>query len=353
MTAMLPSDFSPWPLFPLARTYVVFSIDSIATLASLNDAEVIAAASTLPSGQYVGYVADVETSSHYGEGDAAFTTLLRIELLRRQHHSVHPSEQAGQDASAGSSTTPIRTRETSTASLLWPGFFHSPECTINIRVMRRHADASRAARLRPPFASKRAKSLKRRATATHVAAHPGVTTPNLKPPRRHSSMSYAPGVQTEVESLAREGNFLGKTLSSLVAEEGIPDIVSIVYCNSDPSEETCMPLATWMTYDMNSVTEPLDPEHCLEECRALRRLEEEHYARAKANIAAAIVQARMREAQESQPGCQKSVKRRMSVRISQSSRAIAARSSDLSLTAFEALNLKARTGSVFTYIDLG
>lgn len=291
MTAMLPSDFSPWPLFPLARTYVVFSIDSIATLASLNDAEVIAAASTLPSGQYVGYVADVEvsastiseltggnlllvmiqTSSHYGEGDAAFTTLLRIELLRRQHHSVHPSEQAGQDASAGSSTTPIRTRETSTASLLWPGFFHSPECTINIRVMRRHADASRAARLRPPFASKRAKSLKRRATATHVAAHPGVTTPNLKPPRRHSSMSYAPGVQTEVESLAREGNFLGKTLSSLVAEEGIPDIVSIVYCNSDPSEETCMPLATWMTYDMNSVTEPLDPEHCLEECRALRR----------------------------------------------------------------------------------
>lgn len=60
---MLPSDFSPWPLFPLPRTYVVFSIDSIATLSSLHDAEVIAAASTLPSRQYVGYVANVQEAS--------------------------------------------------------------------------------------------------------------------------------------------------------------------------------------------------------------------------------------------------------------------------------------------------
>lgn len=60
---MLTSDLSPWPLFPLARTYVVFSIDSIATLAPLNDPEAIAAASTLPSRQYVGYVANVDVSA--------------------------------------------------------------------------------------------------------------------------------------------------------------------------------------------------------------------------------------------------------------------------------------------------
>lgn len=51
------------PLFPLARTYIVFSLDPIATLASLNDAEVLVVASTLPSRQYVGYVAEVEVSS--------------------------------------------------------------------------------------------------------------------------------------------------------------------------------------------------------------------------------------------------------------------------------------------------
>lgn len=62
---LLPSDLSSLslPLFPLARTYIVFSLDPIATLASLNDAEVLVAASTLPSRQYVGYVADVEVSS--------------------------------------------------------------------------------------------------------------------------------------------------------------------------------------------------------------------------------------------------------------------------------------------------
>ena len=57
------TDCFPWPLFPLPRTYVVFAIDPIATLASLNDAEAITAASILPSRQYVGYVADVQASA--------------------------------------------------------------------------------------------------------------------------------------------------------------------------------------------------------------------------------------------------------------------------------------------------
>jgi len=46
-------------MFPLVTTYVVFSIDPVATLASLDDAEVTAATSSLIPNQYVGFVRNV------------------------------------------------------------------------------------------------------------------------------------------------------------------------------------------------------------------------------------------------------------------------------------------------------
>jgi hypothetical protein len=47
------------PMFPFVTTYVVFTIDPVATLASLDDPEVTAAASKLHSKKYVGYVGNV------------------------------------------------------------------------------------------------------------------------------------------------------------------------------------------------------------------------------------------------------------------------------------------------------
>src|ERR1700691_1321607 len=47
------------PMFPLIATYVVFTIDPVATLASLNDPEVTAAASKLHPKKDVGYVRNV------------------------------------------------------------------------------------------------------------------------------------------------------------------------------------------------------------------------------------------------------------------------------------------------------
>lgn len=47
------------PMFPLVATYVVFSIDPVATLAALEDPEVTAAASSLKPKKYVGYVRNV------------------------------------------------------------------------------------------------------------------------------------------------------------------------------------------------------------------------------------------------------------------------------------------------------
>lgn len=50
------------PMFPLVRTYVVLSIDPVATLASLDDPEVTAVTSSLHPKKYVGFVKNVCTS---------------------------------------------------------------------------------------------------------------------------------------------------------------------------------------------------------------------------------------------------------------------------------------------------
>ena len=71
--------------------------------------------------------------------------------------------------------------------------------------------------------------------------------------------------------LTQQDNVLGQNLLSLVAEENISEIISIIYGTPSPSNEKCMPLATWMTYDISGVAEPPNPKHCFEECRALRR----------------------------------------------------------------------------------
>jgi hypothetical protein len=49
------------PMFPLVTTYVVFSIDPVATLASLDDPKVTAAVSMLHPKKYVGFVSNVCT----------------------------------------------------------------------------------------------------------------------------------------------------------------------------------------------------------------------------------------------------------------------------------------------------
>jgi hypothetical protein len=49
------------PMFPLVTTYVVLSIDPVATLASLDDPEVAAATKSLRPKKYVGYVRNVRT----------------------------------------------------------------------------------------------------------------------------------------------------------------------------------------------------------------------------------------------------------------------------------------------------
>ena len=54
---------SAGPMFPLVTTYVVFSIDPVATLASLDDPEVTAVTTSLHPKKYVGFVRDVRTSS--------------------------------------------------------------------------------------------------------------------------------------------------------------------------------------------------------------------------------------------------------------------------------------------------
>jgi hypothetical protein len=48
-------------MFPLVATYVVLSIDPVATLASLDDPEVVAATNALHPKKYVGYVRNVGT----------------------------------------------------------------------------------------------------------------------------------------------------------------------------------------------------------------------------------------------------------------------------------------------------
>jgi hypothetical protein len=47
------------PMFPLVATYVVLTIDPVATLASLDDPEVTVAAGKLHPKKYVGYVGNV------------------------------------------------------------------------------------------------------------------------------------------------------------------------------------------------------------------------------------------------------------------------------------------------------
>lgn len=49
------------PMFPYVATYVVLSIDPVATLASLDDPEVTSATNSLRPKKYVGYVRNVRT----------------------------------------------------------------------------------------------------------------------------------------------------------------------------------------------------------------------------------------------------------------------------------------------------
>lgn len=172
-------------------------------------------------------------------------------------------------------------------SLPWPGCYHSSADSLTIRVVKRYSDASVAIRLplEPRQMRKRARystgDIQGRSTLANTDRFAFAPSPDLylRRPSLPSSCVQRTNPGGDVSSArlghadtrVRQEGLLGKRLSSLVAREDVTDIVSIVYRNGSPSTTTCIPLATWMTYDLSTVTEPSNPDHLFEECRILRR----------------------------------------------------------------------------------
>ncbi|KIM90189.1 hypothetical protein PILCRDRAFT_811913 [Piloderma croceum F 1598] len=280
------------PMFPLVATYVVFSIDPVATLAALDDPEVTAAASSLNPKKYVGYVRNTAGAHNV---EAEFTAY-QIDLLRQG-----PTPKSSEDFVESDMCVAVLPNTTGypldrpplqpTTPLPWPDCYHSSFDNTIVRVATRRAPLAEAVQLPSEEMRRqiyyqvidqtRVHNLRKAHRITHtdlVGPNAPSHQANLLEEQHTSSKDQAKPVEdvpAEVEA------------DSDAMHEDIRNIVAIM----DETPPSTMPVAL-MTYDLSTVETVSDPQEFFDECMVLEQLERDHYARNVANTAAAIEHAR-------------------------------------------------------------
>ncbi|KIM90192.1 hypothetical protein PILCRDRAFT_1549 [Piloderma croceum F 1598] len=280
-------------MFPLVTTYVVFSIDPVATLASLDDPEVTVATSRLHPKKYVGFVRNT-ASAH--NADAEFMAY-KIELLRQG-----PTPELKERFIESDMCVPVlpntaqhplnRPPLRPTIPLPWADCYHSSFDTVTVRVAMQRADATAAVRI--PFEEMGKQmyfKLTDRARQRALREARGLHSQSLP-----QSDAYRPADSLEEAHTSSYHEAHADTPHDTSGEAGDPDALDeeiqvIVAMMDETRAPNTMPLAV-MTYDLSTVEAVSDPRDFLEECRVLKQLEHEHYARNKADTAAAIERAR-------------------------------------------------------------